>query len=198
VHSNPVVNQGELFSASLPDGFLYQQEFLSDSEERDLLRAIEGEDFEAFDFHGYTAKRRTVEYGLEYDFGTRKATPTRPFPEFLLQLRRRVAAFAGVPTDALAEGMILQYPPGAPIGWHRDAPQFGVVIGISLLNPALMRLKPYRKEGKIISVTLEPRSIYVLRGSVRWQWQHSIPAMERLRYSITFRTLRESEKRQVA
>ena len=195
MYSNPVVNQGELFPASLPDGFLYQQEFLSDIEERELLRAIEHESFEAFDFHGYTAKRLTVEYGLEYDFGTRRASTTQPFPEFLLALREGAAAFAGLPANALVEGMILQYPPGAPIGWHRDAPQFGTVIGISLLNPARMRLKPYRKQGKIISVTLEPRSIYVLRGSVRWQWQHSIPPVDKLRYSITFRTLREDETR---
>jgi alkylated DNA repair dioxygenase AlkB len=94
--------------------------------------------------------------------------------------------------------VIIQYPPGAPIGWHRDAPQFGIVIGISLLNPARMRLKPYSKEGKIISVILEPRSIYVLRGLVRWQWQHSIPAMDKLRYSVTFRTLREGETHKVA
>ena len=192
------MTQGELFSANLPDGFLYQPDFLNDNEERELLRAIEGENFEAFDFHGYTAKRRTIEYGLEYDFGTRKATPTRPFPEFLFSLRHRAAALANLTAHDLVEGMILQYPPGAPIGWHRDAPQFGVVIGISLLNPARMRLKPYRKEGKIISVNLEPRSIYVLRGSARWQWQHSIPAMERMRYSITFRTLRDAEKRRAA
>jgi alkylated DNA repair protein (DNA oxidative demethylase) len=91
--------------------------------------------------------------------------------------------------------MILEYPPGAPIGWHRDAPQFGIVIGISLLSPARMRLKHYRKEGKIVSVTLAPRAIYVLSGSARWQWQHSIPPQEKLRYSITFRTLREAKSR---
>jgi alkylated DNA repair dioxygenase AlkB len=192
--------QGELFSSGvvLPEGFTYQPAFISQFEETELLRRIEHENFEAFDFHGYTAKRRTVEYGLEYDFGTRRATATRSFPEFLLPLRERAAAFAGLASNALVEGMILQYPPGAPIGWHRDAPQFGTVIGVSLLNAARMRLKPYRKQGKIISVMLEPRSIYVLRGSVRWQWQHSIPPMDKLRYSVTFRTLREDEKRNAA
>jgi alkylated DNA repair dioxygenase AlkB len=60
-----------------------------------------------------------------------------------------------------------------------------------------MRLKPYKAEGKIASVILDPRSIYVMRGPARWQFQHSIPAVEKTRYSITFRTLRrrESEKR---
>jgi alkylated DNA repair dioxygenase AlkB len=192
--------QGELFSTKplLPEGFRYQPDFLTAEEEVRLLRAIRDEHFDAFDFHGYTAKRRTIEYGLEYDFGTRRATATKPFPDFLLPLRERAAAFTGVVSDALVEGMILEYPPGAPIGWHRDAPQFGIVIGISLLNRARMRLKPYKKEGKIASVTLEPRSIYVLGGSVRWQWQHSIPAMESPRYSITFRTLRDASQRQTA
>jgi alkylated DNA repair dioxygenase AlkB len=192
------VSQGQLFPpspASLPEGFVYQPDFLSEADEAELLGAIKRENFEAFDFHGYTAKRRSIEYGLEYDFGSQRANPTRPFADFLLPIRERAAAFARRSSDALVEGMILEYPPGAPIGWHRDAPQFGTVIGISLLNAARMRLKPYNKEGKIVSVTLEPRSIYVLSGPVRWQWQHSIPAMEKTRYSITFRTLRADEKR---
>lgn len=181
--------------ASVPEGFVYQPDFLSEADEAELLGAIESENFEAFEFHGYAAKRRSIEYGLEYDFGSRRASPTRAFPDFLLPMRDRAATFAGLSSGALVEGMVLEYPPGAPIGWHRDAPQFGTVIGISLLSAARMRLKPYNKEGKIISVKLEPRSIYILSGAVRWQWQHSIPAMDKTRYSITFRTLRADEKR---
>ena len=189
------MSQGNLFSTEpvLPEGFVYQRDFLSPAEEADLLQNIQQENLEAFDFHGYRAKRRKIEYGLEYDFGRRRANPTKPLPEFLSSVRRRAADFAGVATDELAEGLILEYPPGAPIGWHRDAPQFGTVIGISLLNAARMRFKPHERKGKIISVLLEPRSVYVLQGAVRWQWQHSIPAVEKLRYSVTFRTLRDKE-----
>ena len=190
------VTRGELFSlqAPLPEGFVYQADFLTEAEEAELLRGISSESFENFDFRGYTAKRRSVEYGLEYDFSTRKAAATNPFPEFLLPVRERAAAFAGIPAPALVEGMILEYPAGAPIGWHRDAPQFGIVIGISLLNAAPMRLRRYGQAGKILSVILEPRSIYVLRGAARWQWQHSIPSVEKPRYSITFRMLQEKEE----
>ncbi|MBV9573500.1 MAG: alpha-ketoglutarate-dependent dioxygenase AlkB [Acidobacteriales bacterium] len=182
----------------LPEGFIYQASFLSEAEETELLRAIAKVSFANFDFHGYTAKRRSVEYGVEYDFSTHHTNAAAPFPEFLLPLRERAAEFGGVAAETLVEGMILEYPPGAPIGWHRDAPQFCNVIGISLLNAARMRLKPYRQAGKILSVTLEPRSIYLLRGAARWQWQHSIPPVEKPRYSITFRMLQPREDRKLA
>ncbi len=183
---------------SLPGGFVYKPEFLSSQEEIELLEAVKGEPFDAMDFHGYTAKRRIMEYGLEYDFGSRRTNATRTFPPFLLPIRERAARFAEVGSIELAEGLIIEYPPGAPIGWHRDAPQFGIVIGISLLNSARMRFKPYKKEGKIVSVELEPRSIYVMRDSVRWEWMHSIPAHEKLRYSITFRTLQSKPSQKSA
>lgn len=176
--------------AELPEGFAYQAEFLSEAEETELLRVIQGLEFAAFDFHGYKARRRIVEYGWEYDFGSRKASATKPIPEFLLPIRERVAAFAGVPAEDIVEAVITEYPPGAPIGWHRDVPQFEVIIGLSLAGSSRMRLKPYRAAGKIAHVNLEPRSIYVIRGAARWKFQHSIPPVEKLRYSITFRTLR--------
>jgi alkylated DNA repair dioxygenase AlkB len=180
--------------SELPEGFLYQPDFLSVAEEADLLSIIQELEFTAFDFHGYIAKRRIVEYGFEYDFGSRRASATRPIPHFLFPFRDRAAAFAGAEPDALVEAVITEYPPGAPIGWHRDVPQFEIIIGISLGNSARMRFKPYRAEGKLVSIILEPRSIYVMRGPARWKFRHSIPAVEKLRYSITFRTLRRDRK----
>lgn len=194
----PAHFSGTLFPLSdeLPEGFAYQPEFLSQEEESRLLADLRRLPFQQFDFHGYTAKRRVVEYGLEYDFGTRKTTATQPFPEFLIPVRERAAEFAGLRGESLVEGIVTEYSPGAPIGWHRDAPQFGIIIGISLAGSARMRLKPYvartRKSPdrtKPISLLLEPRSIYVMRGPARWRFQHSIPAVTELRYSITFRTL---------
>jgi alkylated DNA repair dioxygenase AlkB len=196
-------SSGNLFPVGpeLPQGFFYQANFLSEHEEANLLDAIRGLSFREFDFHGYTAKRRVVEYGLEYDFSTNSTSTTQPFPDFLLPLRERAAQFAGVQPESLAEGIVLEYPPGAPIGWHRDAPQFGTVIGISLLSAARMRLKPYvaakQKSAarvKPVSIVLEPRSIYVISGPARWRFQHSIPAVTELRYSITFRTLRSAKE----
>jgi len=196
---------GMLFpNPDLPEGFLYQPDFLTSDEERLLLAKISPLPFAAFDFHGYTAKRRVVEYGLEYDFSTRRATPTASFPDFLIAVRQRAAALANVPTERLVEGIVTEYSPGTPIGWHRDAPQFGTIIGISLASSCRMRLKPYQPPSKKsemteptrvrpLSIILEPRSAYVIQGVARWRFQHSIPAVEQLRYSITFRTLRARE-----
>jgi alkylated DNA repair dioxygenase AlkB len=187
---------GTLFPIdNLPEGLLYQPAFLSEAEETELIRIFRELPFQAFDFHGYTARRRVLEFGFEYDFTTRRATPTESFPEFLSSVRERAAQFAGVPAASLVEGMVTEYSPGAPIGWHRDAPQFGTIIGVSLASTSRMRFKPYKAEGKPVALTLEPRSIYLMRGPARWKFQHSIPAVKELRYSITFRTLRSGESR---
>jgi alkylated DNA repair dioxygenase AlkB len=181
-------------AVELPEGFLYEPDFLTHEEHADLARTFATLPFEAYDHHGFTAKRRVARYGLSYDFTTQSTSAADPIPEFLQSIRERAAALAGFASEALVQGMVTEYPPGAPIGWHRDAPQFGTVIGISLLTPARMRFKPYKKEGKIASTMLEPRSLYMMSGPARWKFQHSIPALEQLRYSITFRTLRGSRK----
>ena len=199
VHPNlSVMARKPLAAVKLPDGFVYEPDFLTIEEEADLLRRFEALPFEPFDFHGYIAKRRIMEYGWEYDFGTRKAATTRPIADFLVRLREHAAAVAGLPPEELVEAVVTEYPPGAPIGWHRDVPQFETIIGISLGSAARMRLKPYRAEGKLVSLILEPRSIYVMSGPARWKFQHSIPALEALRYSITFRTLRKKPQHPAA
>jgi alkylated DNA repair dioxygenase AlkB len=177
-------------SNGLPEGFSYQQEFLSVREEAELLSQLRELDFHAFDFHGYKAKRRIVEYGVEYDFSSRRATATRPIPTFLNPYKERVARWAGLTAKEIAEAVITEYPKGAPIGWHRDVPQFESIVGISLKSTSRLRFKPYKSEGKILSVMLQPRSVYLISNAARWEYQHSIPAVMKLRYSITFRTLR--------
>jgi alkylated DNA repair dioxygenase AlkB len=174
--------------SELPDGFLYSPEFISSEEENELLRQIANLEFRAFDFHGYIAKRRIVEYGFEYDFTSRQAQTARPLPAFLDAFRVRAAAWAGIRADQIIESVITEYSPGSPIGWHRDVPQFEIIIGISLKSSCRFRFKPFHGEGKMVATSLEPRSAYILRGAARWQYQHSIPAVKTLRYSITFRT----------
>lgn len=112
----------------------------------------------------------------------------RPLPAFLDAFRVRAAAWAGIRADQIIESVITEYSPGSPIGWHRDVPQFEIIIGISLKSSCRFRFKPFHGEGKMVATSLEPRSAYILRGAARWQYQHSIPAVKTLRYSITFRT----------
>lgn len=176
----------------LPPGFLYRRDFISVDEERELLDHFRALDFAPFQYLQYTAKRRVVVYGWDYDFTSKKTSATAPIPAFLFPLRERTAGFVGVAPEALVEAVINEYPPGAPIGWHRDVPQFDVVAGISLASACRMRFRPYKAEGKPVATVLEPRSAYILRDDARWKWQHSIPEVKELRYSVTFRTLRKA------
>jgi alkylated DNA repair dioxygenase AlkB len=183
----------------LPEGFLYRDGFLSEAEEAELLRIFGGLEFAAYDYHGYVAKRRIVRYGVNYDINTgQERESAREIPEFLVGIRGRAAEFAGAAADDLVQAMVSEYSVGTPIGWHRDAPQFGSIIGISLGSACRMRLKPYNSAGRILSLRLEPRSIYAMRGVARSEWQHSIPAVEEMRYSITFRTLRTKRMQKAA
>jgi alkylated DNA repair dioxygenase AlkB len=169
-------------------GFRYAPEFLTTGEEGDLLTHIEKTEWSAVRMHGVVAKRRVAHFGLKYAYETRKAEEGTPIPEYLLGLRGRLAAWAEVQPDALAEALVTEYAPGAGIGWHRDAPMFGIVVAVSLAGGARMRFRRIQDpSGPKLEAALEPRSAYLLAGSARWQWQHHIPPAKELRYSVTFR-----------
>jgi len=192
--------QRDLFASApvLPDGMRYAADVLARREEEALLDVLPSLPFKEFEFHGFLGKRRVVSFGWHYDFNGGGLRTAGELPEFLLPIRERAAHFAGVPTAALEHTLVLDYPPGAAIGWHKDRPAFGDVIGISLLAPCTFRLR--RKTGATwerCSLTAEPRSAYLLRGPARTEWEHSIPAVDARRYSITFRTLRENAPRRV-
>jgi alkylated DNA repair dioxygenase AlkB len=155
-----------------------------------LLQQIPNLPFKAFDFHGFEGKRRVVSYGWKYDFDADTLRAGDALPAFLLPLRALAADFAGLPADQLQQALVSEYDIGAPIGWHRDKGVFGVVVGVSLMSSCTFRLR--RKVGdkwERASITVEPGSIYLLSGPARTVWEHSIPPVEQLRYSITFRQL---------
>jgi alkylated DNA repair dioxygenase AlkB len=177
----------------LPEGFWYEEELLGPDEEQELMSTFERLPFREFEFRGFLGKRRTVSFGCQYDFNVRELQPTEPIPTFLLALRQKAAEFAGLSEDDLQHALVTEYSRGAAIAWHKDRLEFADVIGISLGAPCLFRFR--RKQGtrwERASTELQPRSAYLLRGSARWDWQHSIPPVDTLRYSITFRSLRES------
>jgi len=178
-------------SPAMPDGFQYRDELLSSADEASLMAHVAGLPFREFEFHGYFGKRRTVSYGLHYDFAAQRVRGTEPIPEFLLPLRDRAAAFAGIAPQALEHALVTEYAPGAAIGWHRDRPVFGDVIGVSLASSCRFRFRKKHGNGwDRLAVRLAPRSAYLLRGPARSEWEHSIPPAEQLRYSITFRTVK--------
>jgi alkylated DNA repair dioxygenase AlkB len=185
--------QRNLFAAApaLPAGFRHLEDLLDPQEEQGLLRAMEGLDFRPFNFHGFLGKRRTVSFGWRYAFDGSGLTKAEAIPEFILPFRERVATVFDLVPEELEQVLFIEYPPGATIGWHKDRPVFGHVVGISLLSACTFRLR--RKEGagwERRSLVLEPRSGYTMQGEVRDAWEHSIPAVPSLRYAITMRTMR--------
>lgn len=174
-----------------PEGLVYRSDLLTVEEEADLLERFATLRFDAIVFHGQPAQRTARHYGLDYDYQARTPMPGEPVPEWIEPTRARAAAFAGVGPDELAEILVQHYPPGAPMGWHYDAPAFDIVVGISLGGSARMRFQRGKgAERRTAELVLNPRSGYILSGEARWKWQHSIPAVKETRYSITFRTLR--------
>ena len=174
-----------------PRGLVYRSDFLTVEEERRLLEFIKLLEFQQVVMHGQAAKRVVCHFGLGYDFESRQTTPGESIPKQLIPLRLKAEKFADLPRGAIVEALITKYPVGSTIGWHRDAPPFGVVIGISLLAPVIMRFR--RGEGterRVYERILNPRSAYILQGQVRSLWQHHIPPTKRERYSVTFRTLK--------
>lgn len=175
-----------------PEGIVYRPELLSVDDETDLLARFETLRFDPIVLHGRPAKRTGRHYGLDYDYGSRTPTPGELVPDWLLPARDRAAEFADHDPEELVEILVQRYPPGATIGWHRDAPAFGTVIGISLGGFSRLRFQRGKRERRRVwELPLEPRSGYVLTGEARRSWEHSIPPTKELRFSITFRTLRK-------
>jgi alkylated DNA repair dioxygenase AlkB len=185
-----------LFPPELPHGFEYRSDFITTGEEADLAEAISAVAFDTFEMRGVVARRRVKFYGQTYG-----EYPAAEIPGFLLPLRARVAEWVGVAPEMFAMALINEYTPGAAIGWHRDAPQYELIAGVSLLSTCRMKLRPYIAAKDLANgsraprrttheLTLEPRSAYVIRSLARSDYEHHIPATESLRYSITFRTFR--------
>jgi alkylated DNA repair dioxygenase AlkB len=186
------IDQGDLFGAprALPEGMRYAPDVITPDEEQALAAEIMHLPLREFEFHGFLGKRRTVSFGRRHELDGGGLQQAGGIPDFLVPARERAAAFAGLDPAALVHTLVIEYSPGAGIGWHRDRPAFGDVIGISLLSPCTFRLR--RKVGRgweRHSLAAQPRSAYLLRGASRTEWEHSIPPLETLRYSITFRSL---------
>jgi alkylated DNA repair dioxygenase AlkB len=192
---------GSLFDRTLPAGFEYRDAFIDVEEETQLASDIARVEFSAFEMRGVVARRRVAFFGRSYDSG-RASTP--PIPAFLFSLRAKLATWANLEADTFAMALINEYPAGAPIGWHRDAPQYDIVAGVSLLSECRMKFRPYvnpaersghARRAATHEIQLARRSAYLMTGLSRTRYEHHIPAVPTLRYSITFRTLRGAQTR---
>jgi len=191
--------QAPLFDepAALPNGLVLVPDFLSAGEERALVDAIRALDLHEARYKAYTARRRVASFGASYDFDTNEVRPAPGLPPFLAPVRERVSAWLAIAPERFVQAMVSEYRPGTPLGWHRDVPQYEVIVGISLAADARMGLRPHppRPHDRLFALDLAPRSAYVLQGEVRWRWQHRIEATRALRYSITFRTPADDARR---
>jgi alkylated DNA repair dioxygenase AlkB len=179
----------------LPYGFSYYPDFLSEQEELELLAVIAKLELKTLIFQGFEAKRKVESYGYDYHFDTRTISKGKDIPQGLQFLLKKVASLLNIESDKLAEVLVTEYPEGSVINWHRDAPPFDIIIGISLLSNCKFRFRPYDKAKQhrkaILSTEIARRSLYILRDEARTDWEHSIMPVKKERYSITLRTLRE-------
>ena len=180
----------DLFAEPTIAGLEYRSGFIPADEERELVDRLAALDLAPFQFHGWVGNRKTHSFGWRYDFNDASFTPAEPFPAWLEPLRDRAAAFAEVAPAEIHHALIARYDPGAGIGWHKDRDVFERVVGISLESPATLRFRQRLGLGfRRASLEVEPGSAYLLSGDARWEWEHRITPGDRLRFSITFRTL---------
>ena len=196
-------DQRDLFSTGItaPEGFVYRDDLITAAEEAALLETLKTLPFKPFEFQGYLGKRRIVSFGWRYDFDRKTLRSSENLPDFLRPLQARAAAFAGRQPEELQQVLINEYETGAGVGWHRDKGMFEDVIGISLGATCRFRFRCSRGSDEDagsggtwsrLTQVLEPRSAYIMRGPARWAWEHSVPPVPALRYSVTFRNFADS------
>ncbi len=187
-----MLNQYALFAEEpTVAGLRLVEQVVSEAEEGELSARIDAAPLQPFQFGQWQGKRLTASFGSAYDYQRGRIAEAPPLPEWLLVLRERLAPLVTREPESFVQASLLRYDPGAGIGWHRDRPQYGEVMGASLGAPCVLRLRRRTASGfERRHVELAPRSLYLLSGEVRDKWEHSIVPMEVTRRSITFRSLR--------
>ena len=178
----------------LPPGFIYYPDFLSKEEESTLISTCEKLELHNLIFQGFEAKRRVESYGYNYNFDKRSITKGLAIPSELEFVIDKAAQKLAMEKEEFEQVLVTEYPVGSVINWHRDAPPFDIIAGISLLSDCTFRLRPYDKSkqgrGAIRSLTVKRGSLYIMQGESRSEWEHSIAPVKKMRYSITLRSLR--------
>jgi alkylated DNA repair dioxygenase AlkB len=179
---------------TFPEGFSYTPDFLSEDEEAELFNLIKNINLHNFNFQGFKANRKVASFGYDYSFDNGKLTKGKEIPATFDFLIEKVSKQVAIPPNEFAELLVTEYSPGTVINWHRDAPPFDLIAGISIIADCTFRLRPQdkAKQGRssVISFPVKRRSLYIIQGPARTHWQHSITPVKETRYSITLRTLR--------
>ncbi|MGZ3295647.1 MAG: alpha-ketoglutarate-dependent dioxygenase AlkB, partial [Xanthobacteraceae bacterium] len=173
-----------------PEGLRYQPDFISERDERELVARIRSLPLEPFQFGAFEGKRRVASFGWRYDYGQQKLVKAKDLPAWIAPVIARVEAWQGLAVTAIRQMLFTEYDVGAEIGWHRDKPHFDQVFGLSLLSACKFRFRRKTEGGwERYTLQAEPRSLYLMSGESRHVWEHSIPPVEMVRYSVTFRTM---------
>jgi alkylated DNA repair dioxygenase AlkB len=178
-------------SISAPGGLGYAPDFVSSAIEQSLIAAIWTLPLQPFQFGQFEGERRVASFSFSYDYASRQLQHAEPIPAWLTEIMKKVEAFGG-PSTHVSQLLCTEYDVGVGIGWHRDKPHFHDIFGLSLGSACKFRFR--RSVGKAwerYTLDAEPRSVYLMAGASRRVWEHSIPAVEAPRYSITFRTMRD-------
>ena len=172
-------------------GLLLVRDTVSPALESELSDLVDAAPLAPFQFGQWEGKRLTANYGSAYDYQRARPIPAPPMPAWAAELRGRLAPLVGRAPEDFVQALLIRYDPGAGIGWHRDRPQYGEVIGLSLGVPVTLRLRRRLEGGGFerVGVMLAPRSLYLLSGQVRSEWEHSIAPVDSTRRSVTFRTV---------
>ena len=179
---------------TFPPGFIYEENFLTHEEEKKLLELISTIELHNMIFQGFEAKRKTASFGYDYNFDKRTISKGKPIPAVFMPLIEKVGHKFSINTQEFSELLLTEYPIGSVINWHRDAPPFDTIVGISLNADCTFRLRPHEKarqsRSSLISFPVHQRSLYVIKEEARTDWQHSIAPVKKTRFSITLRTLK--------
>jgi alkylated DNA repair dioxygenase AlkB len=173
-----------------PEGLRYQPDFISASEEKQLIARIRALPLTPFQFGAFEGKRQVASLGWRYDYSQQKLEQAEDLPAWIESFTARIEAFAGLPSQAIRQVLCTEYDDGVGIGWHRDKPHFDEIFGLSLASACKFRFR--RRAGEKwerFTLEVQPRSLYMMSGESRSIWEHSIPPVEARRYSITFRTM---------
>jgi alkylated DNA repair protein (DNA oxidative demethylase) len=183
-----MTQQLDLISPAWPNGFDYFRDFISKEEEEFLLSFAKTLPWGNYEMHGVPSLRKIYRFGVNYGLEAEK--DPRPIPKELAFIISRGAQALKVNPKEVVQLLFTFYPPGAPIGWHRDAPMYEKLLGISMAGSCTMKLKPYDPKSSPVKVELAPRSAYCMTGESRWNWEHHIPPVKEERFSLTMRTLK--------